>query len=166
MACNPRHFSGFPGEAVSVPGSRRHGELPHPQTQFLFPCVPAASWATSTSSQTGSGCRKENSQVSVPRGPVWRGGCSGMSLLAEKFNNCPSTRLKVLCLHRASLLSTPGWLRECQAVGVENGKMVVAQGMSESPWEGESSLGASSHLLFFFFFCLCWKALGMGQSWV
>lgn len=74
-----------------------------------------------------------------------------MSLLAEKFNNCPSTRLKVLCLHRASLLSTPGWLRECQGVGVENGKMVLAQGMSESPWEGESSLGASSHLLFFFF---------------
>lgn len=91
-----------------------------------------------------------------------------MSLLAEKFNNCPSTRLKVLCLHRASLLSTPGWLRECQAVGVENGKMVVAQGMSESPWEGESSLGASSHLLFFFFFAFAgkpWEWAKAGCEW-
>lgn len=61
-----------------------------------------------------------------------------MSMLAEKFNYCPLTRPKVLCFHSASLLSTPMLVTsrsECQGAGVENGKMVPAQGISKFPQE-------------------------------
>lgn len=81
---------------------------------------------------------KENSQVSIPRRPVWRGGCSGRRLSAGKPNYCPPTRLKVPNFHGVSLLSTPEFFARglrTSGEGVGNGHILVPRETPEPPRE-------------------------------
>ena len=101
VACNSPHR---PQEKLSPPGNK---ESTPPPTCFLSRCVPAASGPLACPvSHWLLAAEKENGLVSIPREPDWRQGCSGMSLLAEKFNYSPLTRPKDLCFHNASLLSS------------------------------------------------------------
>lgn len=91
---------------------------------------------------------KENSQVSIPRRPVWRGGCSGRRLSAGKPNYCPPTRLKVPSFHGVSLLSTPEFFARglrTSGEGVGNGHILVPRETPEPPREENPAPCASSY---------------------
>lgn len=96
-----------PPEKLSVPRLWVTRKTAQPWPAFS-PRVPAASGPLARPvSHWLQATEKENGPVSIPRGPDWRQRCSGMSLLAEKFNYLPLTRPKVLCFYSASLLSSP-----------------------------------------------------------
>ena len=101
---------------------------------------------------------KEISPVSIPRGPDWRQGCSGMSLLAEKFNYIPLTRPKVLCFHNASLLSSPV-LVTSRSLSVK--VQVWRTGRWCSPGDFRVPPGGESSMCFLLpcFIHFCWKFL-------
>lgn len=108
------------------------------------PRVPAASGPLARPvSHWLQATEKENSPVSIPRGPDWRQRCSGMSLLAEKFNYISLTRPKLLCSYSASLLSSPVLVTSrsvrCRCGEQEDG---AGPGLSEFPQE-ENRLCAS-----------------------
>ena len=146
-------------EKLSVPGSRQQGELPHLQIHFLSPCVPAASWASSTSSQPlALAAEKENSQVSIPRGAVWRRGCSRTSMFAEKFNYCLSPGRR-FCFHSASLSSAPVLVT---SRSVSTKAQVWRMGRWCQPRGFQSSPRRRMQTLCFLLPCfihLCWKFL-------
>lgn len=97
------------------------------------PRVPAASGPLARPvSHWLQATEKENSPVSIPRGPDWRQRCSGMSLLAEKFNYISLTRPKLLCSYSASLLSSPV-LVTSRSVRCRCGEQEDGAGFQSSP---------------------------------
>lgn len=134
VACNsPRH----PRRSCHSQALGNKESTPSP-TCFLSLCVPAVSGPLACPvSHWLLAAEKENSQVSIPRGPDWRQGCSGMSLLAEKFNYSPLTRPKALCFHSASLLSSQVLVTSrCVSVKVQvwrTGRWCRPRGFQSSP---------------------------------
>lgn len=132
MAFGPGGSPDHPGEAVGprLQATWRASRRPDPA---IFPHrVPAASRTSRTSSQPlALAAENKNSQVPTPRGPRWRGGCSGMSLSADKFNYRPAARLKFLLLkhHPPEHPKVPSdQVCGSQGEGVKNGKMVTGPG--------------------------------------